>query len=207
MTQVVETLTSVSRSESPVPDLLHKQPGCHSGNVPNSSLFREPCARRSSSSPRPSPAPLPAPRSSRASRSRRSLSRTFRRSMLTTWCVLISRPSLLVLRDATELLASTLAHLSFFSCSRRPWVRGGATLTVVFDLSGCTCFVTCVCSQLAHDAQTLRFRTMARSISSQFAPVQICIAFYESSWCPQAYNGICCYGLWQINKVHLGAES
>jgi hypothetical protein len=21
-----------------------------------------------------------------------------------------------------------------------------------------------------------------------------------SSWCPNAYNGICCYGLWQINK-------
>jgi len=32
----------------------------------------------------------------------------------------------------------------------------------------------------------------------------ICIAYYESSWCPAVYNGICCYGLWQINSNHLG---
>jgi hypothetical protein len=32
----------------------------------------------------------------------------------------------------------------------------------------------------------------------------ICISWYESSWNPHAYNGICCYGLWQINRNHLG---
>jgi len=34
----------------------------------------------------------------------------------------------------------------------------------------------------------------------------ICIAFYESSWCPAVYNNICCYGLWQINANHLGTS-
>ena len=32
----------------------------------------------------------------------------------------------------------------------------------------------------------------------------LCIAYYESSYCPDVYNGICCYGLWQINANHLG---
>lgn len=27
----------------------------------------------------------------------------------------------------------------------------------------------------------------------------LCIAFYESSYCPTVYNGICCWGLWQIS--------
>lgn len=28
----------------------------------------------------------------------------------------------------------------------------------------------------------------------------VAVAFAESSWNPNTYNGICCYGLWQINK-------
>eukprot|EP01119_Soliformovum_irregulare_P008979 TRINITY_DN22080_c0_g1_i1.p1 TRINITY_DN22080_c0_g1~~TRINITY_DN22080_c0_g1_i1.p1 ORF type:complete len:142 (-),score=14.15 TRINITY_DN22080_c0_g1_i1:187-612(-) len=32
----------------------------------------------------------------------------------------------------------------------------------------------------------------------------ICIAYYESSWCPDAWNGGCCYGLFQISNLNLG---
>ena len=50
-----------------------------------------------------------------------------------------------------------------------------------------------------------------QSLAQQYFPSQyvndmICIAYYESSWCPSAYNGICCYGLWQINENHLGEQ-
>jgi len=38
----------------------------------------------------------------------------------------------------------------------------------------------------------------------EYADDMICIAYYESSWCAEAYNGECCYGLWQINSVHIG---
>lgn len=32
----------------------------------------------------------------------------------------------------------------------------------------------------------------------------VCIAYYESSWCPAVNNGFCCYGLFQINENHIG---
>jgi hypothetical protein len=40
--------------------------------------------------------------------------------------------------------------------------------------------------------------------SSSYQNDMLCIAFYESSYCPGVYNGICCYGLFQINSNHLG---
>jgi len=43
-----------------------------------------------------------------------------------------------------------------------------------------------------------------RYFPSEYQTDMICIAFYESSWCPNVYNGICCYGLFQINVNHLG---
>eukprot|EP01119_Soliformovum_irregulare_P025554 TRINITY_DN94_c0_g2_i1.p2 TRINITY_DN94_c0_g2~~TRINITY_DN94_c0_g2_i1.p2 ORF type:complete len:142 (-),score=18.07 TRINITY_DN94_c0_g2_i1:49-474(-) len=43
-----------------------------------------------------------------------------------------------------------------------------------------------------------------RHFPAQYQNDMICIAHYESSWCPVVYNGICCYGLWQINRNHLG---
>jgi hypothetical protein len=45
---------------------------------------------------------------------------------------------------------------------------------------------------------------VANYFSSSYQDDMICIAYYESSWCPAVYNGICCYGLWQISYLHLG---
>jgi len=39
---------------------------------------------------------------------------------------------------------------------------------------------------------------------SQYADDFVCIGYYESSWCPGAWNGGCCYGLFQINQNHIG---
>jgi len=48
---------------------------------------------------------------------------------------------------------------------------------------------------------------VAKYFPSSYRTDMICIAYYESSWCPAVYNGICCYGLWQINSNHLGSKN
>jgi len=40
----------------------------------------------------------------------------------------------------------------------------------------------------------------------QYQNDMICISSFESGWCPGVYNGNCCYGLWQINRLHLGED-
>ena len=41
---------------------------------------------------------------------------------------------------------------------------------------------------------------------SQYVNDMICIAYYESSWCPSDHNNGTYYGLWQVNTKFLGKE-
>jgi hypothetical protein len=50
-----------------------------------------------------------------------------------------------------------------------------------------------------------QMKAIARAhFPKEYQTDMICISWYESSWRPDVYNGICCYGLWQINRNHLG---
>jgi len=66
---------------------------------------------------------------------------------------------------------------------------------------GSSCSPVLSCSHIKALAQ--------ENLPSQYVNEMICIAYFESYWCPNAYNNdtaeTSSYGLWQINETHIGA--
>jgi len=77
-------------------------------------------------------------------------------------------------------------------------MRRAALLLVL--LAAVACAYACSPVLSCSDMQGL----VKKYFPASYQTDMLCIAYYESSWCPTVYNGVCCWGLWQINQNHLG---
>lgn len=71
----------------------------------------------------------------------------------------------------------------------------------ITDIEGFNATNRVPCSQVSCDYMKALVK---KHFPAKYQNSMLCIAYYESSYCPHVYNGICCYGLFQINRNHLG---